>query len=318
MFNTSPFAQFSCLHSNRSWQEMDFSIAGTALLTTKFAKVPCCSFWTKPIDDSLWPDATTLCRYSLFAQLLHQPHLTVSLDRLCMKPPAYANVPLVGGGTKRATFFSSELPIHNDMDLWDLSETKYQVRAVVSLVRTWIDTIGVWQCGIALGDCPPGGGGFRCVPGFHKLSQVRAYRKNYEAGQFHPTAEAYGQTLRIRQRPPTGTFQWMLDTAVTGKAKEIPLEKGDAVIWNSRLPHSNLPNKLPQWRVHCYVRFIPATPSHEEYRKEVKRCAESGEKPMLYSTENSTGGGRNWEVQGHALPELTPTGRKVLGLDSWQ
>jgi hypothetical protein len=86
--------------------------------------------------------------YSIFAQLLRNPKLTVSLDRVCMKPPH--SVIDEEGWPK--TFETFAFPIHNDMNLWDLRETKY-------------------QGGLALEDAPMGGGGFRCIPGYHRLEK---------------------------------------------------------------------------------------------------------------------------------------------------
>jgi hypothetical protein len=77
-----------------------------------------------------------------------------------MKPPAFVTV-----DGKKITFPVQEFHVHNDMNLWHLGETSY-------------------QGGLALNDCEIGAGGFRCIPGFHKLDKIRAYREKYELGKF--------------------------------------------------------------------------------------------------------------------------------------
>ena len=75
------------------------------------------------------------------------------------KPPAYVDVEgelslpkkfidrveALEGGKNRVWFKQPDFRIHNDMNMWDLKECKY-------------------QGGIALQDCPKGAGGFRCIP----------------------------------------------------------------------------------------------------------------------------------------------------------
>jgi ectoine hydroxylase-related dioxygenase (phytanoyl-CoA dioxygenase family) len=224
-----------------------------------------------------------------------------------MKPPAFLDVPdpdSDGATFQRYTTEQGEFPIHTDMNLWYLQETKY-------------------QGGAALDHCPIGGGGFRCVPGFHKLEHIREYRKRFETGQFHfiSTDSAGNKRRPAKMQPPSAdsVFEFFLDDDWKAKYIEVPLEKGDFVVWNSRLPHSNLPNTSDRWRVHCYIRFVPADVAHQRYREEVKRAADTGAKPKFYSTGNRTSEYYDkWEMDGHDLSDvLSPLGRKLVGLQEW-
>lgn len=150
--------------------------------------------------------------YSIFAQLLREPKLTVSLDRVCMKPPAFIDIPDMdddGATFQRITFEQGEFPIHTDMNLWYLGETKY-------------------QGGCALEDCPPGGGGFRCVPGFHKLEHIREYRRRFEAGEFHfSSSDSQGNKRRGPSKvfPPDAesVFEYFMDEEWKEKCIEARL-----------------------------------------------------------------------------------------------
>eukprot|EP01120_Amphizonella_sp_Union-15-10_P006976 TRINITY_DN2308_c0_g1_i1.p1 TRINITY_DN2308_c0_g1~~TRINITY_DN2308_c0_g1_i1.p1 ORF type:complete len:341 (+),score=64.33 TRINITY_DN2308_c0_g1_i1:55-1077(+) len=230
--------------------------------------------------------------YSIFAQLLRTHKLTVSLDRVCLKPPFYYETP---GKEGRREFpeLHKEFKIHTDMNLWDLSETKY-------------------QGSLALEDCPIGHGGFRCIPGFHKLDKIREYRKKYEAGEFHDGEK--------RTHPDFAkTFIWFSDQDLIKKETiEVPMEQGDFLVWSNRLPHANAINSTNKWRIQCYVRFVPDIPKYNKYRKEVAKCAKTGNKPAYYSTENSVSvKNQGLETDSHKLEQLDWLGERVLGLKHW-
>jgi len=239
--------------------------------------------------------------YSIFAQLLHTHRITVSLDRICLKPPYF--IEKTEGQRIEFPQYHSEFGIHTDMNLWDLDEMKYQ--GSISLV-----------------DTPIGHGGFRCIPGFHKLNKIREYRKRYERGDFHNG---------VPQTPPDVTdpstnFVWFSDKElIKNEVVEIPMEQGDVMIWSNRIPHANAVSHSNKWRIQCYVRFIPANDKHEEYRKEVARSINTGEKPRYFSTGNATADTRyasqeniHFEQQNYKLPELTWLGQRIFGLKDWE
>lgn len=232
--------------------------------------------------------------YSIFAQLLRRHDIICSIDRVSVKPPYYLDIE-VNGKKMRKTFayFHNEFPIHNDMNLWHLETRMY-------------------QAGICLLDCPKGHGGFRCVPKFHKLDNIRKYRKDCLEGK-------YG--LLNREPPPESClFNWFLDNDLIKKeCIEIPMKKGDYVIWNSRLPHSNSVNMSNSWRIHCFIQFVQSD-FNPEYNQVVKYSVETGKKPSLFPSGTQTDKSNldhEMQFQQQIIDNITPLGRKIFGIEPW-
>lgn len=217
--------------------------------------------------------------YSIFSQLLRERKLTVSLDRANFKPPHDVETN------------NTELSIHTDLNPWVLFPTKY-------------------QGGIALSDSDETSGGFCCIPGYHKLDKIIEYRKNYENGKFHHGVD------KVSPPPKNQTFVYYMDLEATKKSIQVPMKKGDFVIWNSRLPHGNSKNFSDKWRIQCYVRFVQRN-LYKDYTEEVRRCAESGKVPKIFSTENETNASTEFNVKNYKMPEITSLGRKILGFEEW-
>ena len=167
---------------------------------------------------------------------------------------------------------------------------------------------------MALNDSPVGNGGFRCIPGFHKLSRIRKYREEYENGKFHPKS-------RTKIQPPTSKFVFFDDMeSIDRDVKEISMNAGDYIIWNSRLPHSNCPNKSDKWRLFCYIRYVPINDFYSIYRKDVNESYNTGKKPRFFSTGLTSTGSVNaeWEIPLHVKPKLTWLGKRLLGVKEWK
>jgi len=217
------------------------------------------------------------------------------MDRVCLKPPAWIEVPDTGGQMKKINFKQGELLVHNDMNLWKLSETKY-------------------QGGLALCNTPPGNGGFCCLPSFHKLNRIHEYRKKYEEGKF----------LSGPQPPPSGNFNYFVDVeAIKKEVKEISMNIGDFVIWNSRIPHANTINTSNQWRIQAFVRFMPDVLLYERYREDIAECVKTGKKPSWFSTNPTSLAGtgsenRKWEIPSFIVPKFTELGQFLHGLKPWK
>jgi len=214
-----------------------------------------------------------------------------------MKPPNRFET------VEEAKLKNDKLVLHTDLNLWDNDPLKPQ-----------------FQGGLCLRDCPEGGGGFFCLPKFHKREIIDEYKSNYENG-------LYG-TLEIPK--PFRVFMDYKDQVNSNKNKiEIVLNQGDFVIWNSNLPHNGGVNSLVNhWRLHAYVRFValngPCVDEkrinmHKEYLKIVSLSSKSGNKPSMYSTGNSTkiSGDPTPETLNYKLPPLSWIGERVLGFKSW-
>lgn len=129
-------------------------------------------------------------------------------------------------------------------------------------------------------------GGFQCIPGFHK--------RFYEWVQTQPADR--------NPRHPD----------MTGLAyKSIPGKAGDLLIWHSLLAHGNGHNRSDRPRLAQYISMRP--PGSEEQRQERIRAWQE-RRP----TPNWPGDSRDWEHKNQQPAELTPLGRKLLGVDRWE
>lgn len=140
--------------------------------------------------------------------------------------------------------------------------------------------------------------------------KIREYRKEFESGKFDPHNNP--------QQPPVNTFNYFMTiTAAAALAIEIPMEIGDFVVWNSRLPHSNCPNKSDKWRIQCYVRYMPAA-LYKDYTEEVETAAVLGYKPAHYSTGQATDGESLEKLhKTFVRPKLSWLGERVCGVTPW-
>jgi ectoine hydroxylase-related dioxygenase (phytanoyl-CoA dioxygenase family) len=102
---------------------------------------------------------------------------------------------------------------------------------------------------------------------------------------------------------------------VTGKnVTPIPGKAGDLLIWHSLLPHGNGHNVSNRPRFAQFISMVPAREENEEYRQE--RISQWREhRPP--GNKVFPGDPRGWEEQYLQPAELTPLGRKLLGLDRW-
>ena len=130
-------------------------------------------------------------------------------------------------------------------------------------------------------------GGFQCVPGFHRRFSdwVKTQPSDRNPGQ----PDMAGLTLR----------------KVSGKA-------GDLLIWHSLLPHGNSENMSERPRWSQYILMSPAEEDNEALREERIRLWRERLTPQGFPGEP-----RGWERQNAGPADLTPLGRRLLGLDRW-
>eukprot|EP01114_Cavostelium_apophysatum_P024422 TRINITY_DN9558_c0_g1_i1.p1 TRINITY_DN9558_c0_g1~~TRINITY_DN9558_c0_g1_i1.p1 ORF type:complete len:237 (+),score=35.53 TRINITY_DN9558_c0_g1_i1:452-1162(+) len=195
---------------------------------------------------------------------------------------------------------NKDLTLHTDLNLWDSDPSQPQ-----------------FQGGLCLRDCPAGGGGFFCIPRFHKREVINNYKKAYQAGKFG----------RSDIPGPSKRFNIFEDKEFARENMiEIPMEQGDFVIWNSNLPHNGGKNTLKNhWRLHAYVRFVALDGPYvdkktakwnADYKQVVCKSMKTGIKPTHYSTGNTvkTNGGADQEVPYHTVPKLTWLGERLFGV----
>jgi len=142
-----------------------------------------------------------------------------------------------------------------------------------------------------LADTATNQGGFQCVPGIYR--NLEAYLKAQPADR-NPTVPD-----------------------LTGyEVEAIPGEAGDLLIWDVLLPHGNGRNFAETPRYAQYITMFKVNPSRLENVQARIDCWENRKGP---SGPAFPGDPRNWEQNTfEGPPELTPLGRKLLGLDSWE
>ena len=131
-------------------------------------------------------------------------------------------------------------------------------------------------------------GAFSCVPGFHLKLRQWLGSLPADAEPRELVREHFGDQA----------------VAVEGGA-------GDLVIWHSALPHGSSPNHAGVPRI---AQYITMTPAPEELSPESRAESERWWRQRL------TGLGRNEKAKEHfegTTAELTPLGRKLLGVDAW-
>jgi len=103
---------------------------------------------------------------------------------------------------------------------------------------------------------------------------------------------------------------------MTGLAREnVDLEPGDLLIFNSLLAHGVRPNHSDnRVRMAQYVSMFPAEQDNEAERQERIRQWREQEPPRR---PDFPGDPRGWEKAHYGPADLSPLGRKLLGLELW-
>ncbi len=147
-----------------------------------------------------------------------------------------------------------------------------------------------------LNDTPAHQGAFVCVPGFHH--RIEDWLRSLSDGVDH-----------LAKHPFPG---FIPEEDLIGEFEPVPIAAGagDLIIWHSALPHGHSPNKGERPRVAQYITMNPApTGQTEKPHDRIRSWKEllTGNGPPEKAKENATG----------RTAELTPLGRKLLGLDWW-
>ena len=135
-------------------------------------------------------------------------------------------------------------------------------------------------------------GAFTCVPGFHQK------------------LESWLESLPPEADPRKQDLMRLGAIPVPGKA-------GDLIIWHHLLPHGAGVNTADQPRVVQYISMFPAQEEDEDfvnYRIDAwkNRLAGGGHSGTRVELEKGK------EYENGQTAELTPLGRKLLGLDKWE
>jgi hypothetical protein len=174
-------------------------------------------------------------------------------------------------------------PHYNDRGFihWDLDTAKP--------LPTQLGVQGV----LALADTTAEMGGFQCIPRFHRGLEAWIREQPADRNSYTPDLS----------RLPAGY-------AVT----PIPMKAGDLVIWNRLLAHGNGRNTGTRPRLAQYLTMYPAR-DDEAQRQERIACWREGRAPSYW--EKDIPEKFRGRERGRPPAELSPLGRKLLGLDRW-
>ena len=130
-------------------------------------------------------------------------------------------------------------------------------------------------------------GGFQCVPGFNNTFEEWVKTQPEDRNPHHPDL--------------TG-----LDV------RSIPGKAGDLLIWHRLLAHGNGHNTSDKPRLAQYITMSPAR-TDDEAARQAGVASWQERRPMP----NWPGDPRAWEKEKQQTAELTPLGKKLLGVDLW-
>ena len=135
-------------------------------------------------------------------------------------------------------------------------------------------------------------GGFQCIPWLYR---------NYDKWKLSQpeTRDKFKPDIR----------------GLENKLVKVSLEAGDLLIFNSRQPHGIRPNNSKdKVRIAQYISMMPA---QEDDKALVEWRINSWKNRIAPEGYAFPGDPRNWEQTKYKTAELSPLGRKILGLDRW-
>ena len=250
---------------------------------------------------TLWDNRQDPRVHQAFSEILGTEKLWVSLDRANMKPPDRADRPEWGHkGMIHWDIDTSAIPLLDEADIpstWRPAPAAAPLSGPPEPTPCWplakagasgaSNHLGV-QGVLYLTDTDIDQGGFQCIPGFHRT--YYEWVKSQPADRNPRFPDMTGLEVKV----------------VDGKA-------GDLVIWHRLLAHGNGHNRSTRPRLAQYITMSPAQEEDEAQRAARIRSWQEC-RPMP----NWQGDPRDWEHRHQTPAILTPLGRKLLGLDSWE
>jgi len=215
---------------------------------------------------ALWDNRQHPRVYGAFADILGTEKLWVTLDRVSMKPPVSAAHP----------HYDDRGFIHWDLDTSPPLAQELAVQGVLCLTDTTAEM-----------------GGFRCVPGFHRVLADWIAEQPADRDPWNPDLS----------RLPAG----MEVTPVEARA-------GDLIIWNQKLAHGNGRNEGTRPRLAQYISMLRPR-DHEDMLQD--RIAAWRDRRAPYYFERNIPEPYKGREQRFPAATLSPLGRRLLGLDPW-
>lgn len=145
------------------------------------------------------------------------------------------------------------------------------------------------QAVVALTDTDESMGGFQCVPELFRDFPTWVPKQPADRNPRVPDLTGYSIT-------------------------KVAMQAGDVVIWHVLMPHGNGHNVSDRPRLAQYITMFPAQEDNEELRQTRVACWRERRPPP---GKPFPGDPRRIEEEHGKTAELTPLGRKLLGLDRW-
>ena len=140
-------------------------------------------------------------------------------------------------------------------------------------------------------------------------------QRDVEVGGFKCIPELFRDLGAWRATQPPD-WDWYRPEVSAFTPTPVPLDRGDLLIFNSRLCHGIRPNQSASGvRMAQYVAMMPAQEDDAEQRAWRVDSWRERRAPRGYSLE---GDPRGWERTRYPTADLTPLGERLLGLRSWR
>ncbi len=135
-----------------------------------------------------------------------------------------------------------------------------------------------------------------------------------EVGGFVCIPEIF-KNFEVWRREQPATWEWYRPNVAGLTLVPVALEKGDLLIFNSKLCHGIRQNKSKhKVRIAQYISMMPAQESNKELRD--WRIL-SWDERLAPKGDRLHGAPRHWERDKYRTAALTPLGEKLLGLCDW-
>jgi hypothetical protein len=197
--------------------------------------------------------------------------------------------------------YDAFVDVWDDEHLWvtidraNLNTPNKRGRVFAGFIHTDVDTtldplpVNV-QGVLSLVDVDGDTGGFQCVPELFRTLEDWKKRQPEGRDGFRPDIEDM-------------------------EVYPVPMKPGDLLIFNSLLAHGIRPNTSEnKVRMAQYIAMTPAAEENQELREHRVESWKERRAPEGFAF---PGDPREWERTKYETAVLTPLGRKLLGLDSW-
>ncbi|NKB72142.1 MAG: hypothetical protein GKR89_34120 [Candidatus Latescibacteria bacterium] len=283
-------------------------------------------------SQALWDTRQSPRLHQAFSEIYGTPKLWVSLDQAHMKLP-YRQVAGADGIVQTwgngGAYFGPDDPRNDGGGLhWDVHGGGLQNAETAARKKRGEPTGGLWAgpglpdmltygdgypCGpqgvLYLNDRDEDGGGFRCVPGFHR--------------RFHQWLASLPQDRSLEQEDGG---HWLANHPdledLFAEARNIPAKAGSLVIWHRLLPHTNGRNlsETPRFAQYITMGSVPDDPAEraQQAAQNVERWQKRGPAwsgPLADDERVARQQRREREAPPAALTEL---GQRLVGAMPWE